>query len=479
MDAANAAAAPQNLVFVDLETTGGSPAYNRIMEVGLVRVANGVLIEQWSTLVNPETPIPANIAAFTGISNAMVRDAPRFADIAAEVFEKLSGAVFVAHNARFDHGFLHREFLRVNMQLSVPVLCTVKLSRRLFPQYVRHNLDSVMERHGIICTARHRALGDAVVLHELWQKLEAQLAPQALAAAVAQSMLGFAKLPAQLPPELADELPDGPGVYRFFGADDALLYVGRSNTLRARILAQLGAEHPSPRDQALASETRRVDWCETAGELGSMLREAQLIRQGNPRYNRRRKEEAGSITLRPRADGSGCVELLHVEDLQAGELARCFGVFKTQKDAAKALRDLARAHGLCLKVMGLEDAEGSCLALQVGKCKGACVGKEPLTLHDMRARMALSALKIKSWPFPARIALRERSRDATELHVLDQWSYIGTARSEDELAEIACRTTIGRSGPAFDADVYKILVRYFSNQGKVDWQELREQTLLT
>jgi DNA polymerase-3 subunit epsilon len=335
-----------------------------------------------------------------------------------------------------------------------------------------------MERHGITCNARHRALGDAVVLYELWQKLEAQAAPR-LAAAAAQSMLGFPKLPSHLPPELADELPDGPGVYRYFGADDALLYVGRSNALRARVLAQLGQEHASPRDQALASEVRRVDWFETAGELGSMLREAQLIRQGNPRYNRRRNEETGSITLRPQADGSGRFDFPRVDAVEPAELAQCFGVFKSEKDAAKALRDLARAHGLCLKVLGLEDAEGSCLAAQAGKCKGTCVGKEPLLLHEMRARMALSALKIKNWPFPGRIALREQSREATELHVLDQWSYLGTARSEEDLAEFAARPKSAGGAHAFDADVYKILLRHFHTHDKLDWQELREQTLLT
>lgn len=487
MDAADSAAAaavteldpspPQKLVFVDLETTGASPAHDRIIEVGMVRIENGVLTERWSTLVNPEGKIPANIQAFTGISDEMVSDAPRFADVAAEVFEKLAGAVFVAHNARFDHGFLHREFLRVKLQLAVPVMCTVKLSRRLFPQYVRHNLDSVMERHGITCTARHRALGDALVLHDLWHKLSLEVAPHELAAAAAQSMLTFPKLPAHLPPELVDELPDGPGVYRFFDADGALLYVGRSNSLRARVLAQLGAEHPAPRDRALAGEVRRVDWCETAGELGSMLREAQFIRLGNPRYNRRRKEETGCVTLRPRVDGSGRIDLPRIDDLEARDMAQCFGVFRSAKDAAKALGDLARAHGLCLKVLGLEAAEGSCLALQLGRCKGACVGKEPLVLHDTRVRMALSALKIKSWPFPGRIALRERSQESVELHVLDHWSYLGTARSEEELAEIACSAASG-TGPAFDADVYKILKRHLSGHGKLDWRELREPTLL-
>jgi DNA polymerase III subunit epsilon len=484
MDAADtdlAAAPPQNLVFVDLETTGASPGQDRIIEVGLVRMANGVVVEEWSSLVNPETSIPANIQAFTGITHEMVRDAPRFADIAALVLEKLAGALFVAHNARFDHGFLHREFLRMNVQLSVPVLCTVKLSRRLFPQYVRHNLDAIIERHGIMCTARHRALGDALVLRDLWLKLCAELPPQDLAAAAAQSMLGFAKLPAHLPPELADDLPEGPGVYRLLGADGAILYVGRASSLRARILGQLGAERPAPRDQALVGEVRRVDWYETAGELGSMLREAQLLREGNPRYNRRRKEQSGAITLRPRADGCGRIDCLRIEDLEARQLMQCFGVFRCEKDARKALGDLARAHGLCLKVLGLEEAEaeGSCLALQVGKCKGACVGKEPMVLHDMRARMAVSALKIKSWPFPARIALREAARDSVQLHVLDHWSYLGTARNEEELAEIGSRASAGGGAPRFDADVYKILLRYFSNHGKLDWQELREPTLLT
>jgi len=474
------AAAPlKNLVFVDLETTGAGPAHDRIIEVGLVRVSNGVLIEQWSTLVNPEKPIPPNIEAFTGISNEMVRNAPRFADIAADVFERLAGAVFVAHNARFDHAFLHRELKRADLQLDVPVLCTVKLSRRLFPQYVRHNLDAIIERHGISCTARHRALGDALVLHALWLKLEAQVALTTLAAAAARSMLELPALPAHLPPELADELPEKPGVYRFFGADDELLYVGRADALRARVLSQLGAENPSARDRALCLEVRRVDWFETAGELGSLLREAQLIREGNPRYNRRRKDEAGSSTLRPRADGSGRVDLVRIEDLEAHELAQCFGIFRTGKDALKALRDLGRAHGLCLKVLGLEDAEGSCLALSAGKCRGACVGQETLVAHDMRTRMALSALKIKSWPFPARIALREHARGSVEVHVLDHWAYLGTARTEEELAQIGSRACAGRGTPSFDADVYRILLRYFSNRGKLDWQELREPMLLT
>lgn len=269
--------AAENLVFVDLETTGGNAAHHRITEIGIVRVVNGAVVEEWSSLVNPGCEIPSYIVAFTGISNEMVAAAPRFAALAATVFDKLRGAVFVAHNARFDYSFLCAEFRRVGMQFAATALCTVKLSRRLFPQHARHNLDAVMERHELACNARHRALGDALVLRDFWFKLRLEIPAAVFAAAQAQAVLGVLKLPEQLPPELADELPEGPGVYRLFGADDALLYIGRSNSLRSRVLAQLSEQHPGSRDRQLASQVRRVDWRRTAGELGAVLLEAEWI----------------------------------------------------------------------------------------------------------------------------------------------------------------------------------------------------------
>src|ERR1700731_1293939 len=175
---------PRDLVFVDLETTGGSAAYDRITEVGFVRGSNGEPVEERSSLVNPERPIPAYIEAFTGISNAMVAGAPPVPGPGAGVRAKLPGAVCVAHNARFDYSFLRSEFHKAGMEFSAKVLCTVKLSRRLFPQYVRHNLDAVMERNGLTCGARHRALGDARVIHDFWRKLCLDLDEPRLAAAV-------------------------------------------------------------------------------------------------------------------------------------------------------------------------------------------------------------------------------------------------------------------------------------------------------
>ena len=476
---------PPDLVFVDLETTGGSAAYDRIIEVGLIRVKNGELIDEWSSLVNPERPISGYIEGITCISNEMVASAPRFAEIASVVWEKLQGALFVAHNARFDYSFLRAEFFKSDMHFTTQVLCTVKLSRRLFPEYARHNLDAVMERHELTCDARHRALGDAKVLYDFWSKLRCKMDESRLAAAV-QAVLGSHKLPVHLPPGLGDDLPEGPGAYRFFGEDDVLLYIGRGSSLRSRVCSHFAPQDAQTLGGRLANGVRRIDWVETAGELGAMLREAQWIRAARPAYNRRSKNSAECHTLRvarPDCGPAPPVETLPVDGVEAGDLTQCFGVFHSAKDARRALGDIARAKRLCLKVLGFEDSEGSCLAFQVGKCKGACIGKEPLILHNMRLQLALSSLKLKEWPFPGRVALRERAprggmpqwMRSTDLHVLDQWAYLGTARTDEELAALGASGT--RS--AFDVDVYRILVRYFAKNPRLDWVDMRGSTMCT
>jgi DNA polymerase-3 subunit epsilon len=467
---------PRDLVFVDLETTGGNAAYHRITEVGIVRVENGVAVEEWSSLVNPECRIPAYIESFTGISNEMVAAAPRFADIADIVLAKLQSAarekpVFVAHNARFDYAFLRAEFRRLHVQWSARVLCTVKLSRRLFPEHPRHSLDAVMERHDLVCSARHRALGDARVLSDFWFKLRQEV-PEASLAAAAQTLLRAKQLPAHLPAGLADELPEGPGVYRFFGIDEVLLYVGKSNSLRAGVLGHFAGERGDAREQKLERLVRRIDWLETAGELGAMLREAEWIKTLEPLHNRRLKPESASCTVKV-IERTGSAEIMSIDEGEPAELARSCGVFHSPKDARKALLDIARAKQLCLKVLGLEESAGSCVAYQLGKCKGACIGKEPLILHAVRLQMALSPLKLKPWPFPGRVALRERGPlGNVEMHVVDHWTYVGTARSDEELAALAATPVPG----AFDAHVYRILTRYFTNHLKLDWHDLSGAT---
>lgn len=469
MDAAENPPLPRELVFVDLETTGGNASHDRITEIGIVRVADGETIDEWSSLVNPECRIPAYIEAFTGISNEMVAEAPRFRDIAATVAAKLAGAPFVAHNARFDYSFLRGEFRLIGHRFAAKVLCTVKLSRRLFPSQIRHNLDAVMRRHGLDCAARHRALGDARVIADFWKLLRRDM-PQATLARTVAALLGANALPAQLDPELADDLPEGPGVYRFLGEDDAPLYIGKSASLRTRVLAHFAGERTHAQETKLARQVRRIDWRETAGELGASLLEAQWIKAQKPLHNRRLQGDAAGFTVSIAAGSLDRLEIVPIEAGDGWDPAECFGVFRSRKDAARALADIARAQALCLKALGLEPGEGSCCGFQLGKCRGACVGRETALMHGMRLKLALSSLKLKRWPFPGRVALRERGAgDLVEYHVCEDWAYLGTARNDEELAGFAAPG----AHRAFDADVYRILVRHLAQHAAADWVDLR------
>jgi len=175
-------------VFVDLETTGTAAARERITEVAVLRVTPDGCTEEWSTLVHPEQRIAPMITAITGIDDAMVRDAPRFADIADSLQQRLAGALFVAHNAPFDYGFVKAEFARLGQVFEAPTLCTVRLSRQLYPQRSPHTLDAIVSRHRLGAAmggaGRHRALGDARLIHAFLAHLERDLEPEVLDAAV-------------------------------------------------------------------------------------------------------------------------------------------------------------------------------------------------------------------------------------------------------------------------------------------------------
>lgn len=161
----------QTFCLIDTETTGISGKKHEIIDIAILKVCNGTIVDRYESLVKPKNPINGFIQNYTGISNQMVADAPSFAHIADEVENFLSDGIFVAHNAGFDHSFLKNEFARIGREFERPRLCTVKLSRHLYPEYPRHGLDAIIERFEIECKARHRAMGDTEVLWEFLQIL--------------------------------------------------------------------------------------------------------------------------------------------------------------------------------------------------------------------------------------------------------------------------------------------------------------------
>jgi DNA polymerase-3 subunit epsilon len=443
------------LAIVDLETTGAHPLHDRVTEVAVIEVEGGEVKDEWSTLVNPECAIPAAIQALTGISNDMVAGAPTFGRLAGDLYERLEGRVLVAHNARFDYGFLRQEFQRAGLRFRARTLCTVKLSRRLYPEHAHHNLDSLIARHGLKCRARHRALGDA---EAVWQflRLAAEERGAEVLAVAARQVAKQPSLPVHLDRAVVDAIPEAPGVYLLYGENGTPLYVGKSVDMRARVLAHFADGLRSPREMQLAREVRRVEWQRTAGELGALLREAALVKVLLPVFNRQ---------LRRAADLCGFAfdarRLRLVHDFDAEGIAHVHGLFRTRRAALAALRGLADAHGLCLQALGFETArKGACFRHQIRRCAGLCAGKESVHAHHARLATALAGLKNAAWPWRGAVGVVEEdaAREATELHVVNQWCYVGTARSQDEvpaLVEAARR-------PRFDLDQYKILLRHLT-----------------
>jgi len=450
-----------SLAFVDLETTGTHAAADAITEVGIVRVdaapdcTGEPEVNEWSTLVDPGIPIPPEIQALTGITDEMVRGAPSFGRIADEVTARTAGAVFVAHNARFDYGFLKHAFARLERRFSARVLCTVRLSRRLFPGEPRHSLDSVIARHRLPIDGRHRALGDARVLWAFVRALYRDLAPETIEQA-ARRVLRTPSLPPQLAPDAIDILPEAPGVYLFYGLNALPLYIGKSTNLRERVGAHFSSDYRSPTDLRLSAEIERIEFEETAGEIGALLREATLVKSMLPAHNHalRRKAESGvlEVPVEP-----GPPRYIRAAGIEPCELAGRYGPFSSRWQARDVLRRLAAEHALCWKALGFEKRVGPCFARQVRRCAGACVGAESADAHHARLARALSAFAVPRWPYPGLATLRERSLfdDRIDVHVLHDWCWLGTAQDDGELS----RMIEAPPRPTFDADIVKLLIR--------------------
>lgn len=453
-------------VLLDLETTGGNALQDRITEIAAVRIEHGAEVARWSTLVNPGVPISGFIERLTGISNAMVADAPAFESVAGRLLELLGGAVLVAHNVRFDHGFLLHELQRMGIALRSKTLCTVRLSRLLYPHLKGHGLDAIMQRHGICTQARHRAMGDVQVM-QTWLVQVMQQFGAAHVQQQAQTLLqGSAALPPQLDTNVAD-IPEGPGVYLFYGEGTLPLYVGKSVKLRNRVMAHFQAASRDAREMRIAQEIRRIEWIETAGELGALLLEARLVKQQQPLHNRQLRRENSLCAWRLDANPSArpLLTLVRGAELTPQQLGQLYGPYRSKNQALSHLRELADQHRLCPQALGLASGKGRCFAHQIGHCQGACCGEEAPERHHLRLQMALSADKLRAWPFAGPVGLREHNPHTgqADMHLFDQWCHLATVRSDDELREaLQTRAEV----LAFDLDSYRLALKYLLPPGK-------------
>jgi len=446
----------QRWLFLDVETTGSTATRDRVTEVAWVLLDGDTgQVTKESHLVNPDARIPAFIQQLTGITDDMVADAPRFSAIAPRLAAAMDGAVFVAHNARFDYGFVKNEFKRIGQSVRAPVLCSVKLSRLFFPAEKRHNLDAVMARHQLQADSRHRTLTDADLIYQFWLDLQQRFGPQKVLDA-AKSLISQSSWPSHLDADALDEMPDTPGVYIFYGEKRFTLYVGKSKHLRQRVLSHFSGDHAHGKELSLSMQVRQIEWHETPGEIGALLLEASLVKQLAPSHNVRLRRNKSLCAWRFSTETNAPPSLVWTQDLDAGAQDDLYGLFTSQRHAQTWLTTLAETHQLCKGRLGLEKVKPKqpCFGRQLRQCKGVCVGEEAPNLHDLRLLAAMVDRKVATWPFAGPVGFVERSKDKTQtaIHVVDRWCYLGTATQEGECAEL-----LETARPQFDPDIYKIL----------------------
>lgn len=449
------------LAIVDVETTGGNAMYGRIIDVAVIRIEKGRVVKEFQSLVNPDRFVPHEIELLTGISSESLSHAPMFYSIARELFKMLDGVIFVAHNARFDYGFIKNEFRRLGREFSAKCLCTVKLSRKLFPMHRNHNLDSVMTRHGIECPARHRAMGDARVVMDFLCKVQDEVTPELLTRAV-NAILKTSSLPPQLDKETIDAVPETPGVYLFYGKNGELLYVGKSVSLRDRVMSHFSGDHRSAKEMEVAHQVARIETRQTTGELGALLLESQLIKELRPMYNVASRRHRDLVLARrvTTSNGYSSIVLEKTHEIEIDLEAPVMGIFKNMPQAKEYLAHITREFRLCQRLLGIHQTNSYCFAYHLHQCDGACMGEEPAEAYNARVEEAFAERRVKAWPFNGGIVIEERNpvTNEGEAFLIDNWCLLSCFR----FTEFG-QTELFKSVSRFDFDAYKILARYILN----------------
>src|SRR5258708_17528254 len=405
---------PNKIAFIDIETSGTSLRNDHIIEVGILRVEDQRITETFESLINPCAYIPDFIEQLTGINQNQLESAPSFSSVQDHIFELLKGCIIVAHNVRFDYGFLRYEFKRHDRSFIEKHLCTVKLSQHLFPQYQRHNLDSIIDRFGISCLRRHRAFDDAKVLFDFYSLLKDKIGEEKLAAAIA-TVLRQPSRPLHITTAMVEALPESPGVYIFYGEDNTPLYVGKSINIKERILSHFANDHTSATEMKISQQIHHIETKITAGELSALILESKLVKQLQPLYNRKLRQSRRMIIAKIVEDKQkyNTIALQETEKIHPQELDTLVGVFPSKKRAQTFLRTISNEYKLCQKLLGIDHSLLACFPYRLDWCNGGCIGKEDPLRYNIRFQTAISSHKIKSWPFSSPVVI-------TEVNELDQ-----------------------------------------------------------
>ncbi len=464
------------IVIVDVETTGGSPESNYLIEIGIIRIENGREVSRFQSLINPGQSVPIFVQRLTGISDQDLVTAPRFEAIADEVEAQLQGALFIGHNVRFDYDFIRHEFRRLSRRYFAETLCSARLSRALFPDYKRHNLSEIIERHGLSVSSRHRALDDAQAVWDFFKK-STQVVGADRFRDVFEKLVAGRPVETRIPAERFQNVPEAPGCYLFRGEKNEVLYVGKSSNLRERILGHFYGDFENARDEQLLQQARDMEWIRAPGELSALFLETELNEKWKPVFSKKAKLPGGMVCAVKNDEAHYLPWIQLLPEREILDKKNALGFYRGFREAKQALLNIAEKNKICRKVLGLERGEGPCSGVRLGQCDGVCGDPSNAAEHLKKAERAFQNSGAVAWPFQGTVVIDEReseSSDEGEAYVVRNWLLMARIRYQGAARRIF------KIQQGFDRDQFKILKKIIQS-GLPQVRELKEseyQTLM-
>ncbi len=385
---------------VDIETTGGT----KITEISIFIHDGEKVIDEYTTLINPESNIPPFITSLTGINNYMVRDSPKFYEIAKRIYEITKDTIFVAHSVNFDYNIIQKEFKALGANFKRKKLCTVRLSRKLIPGLKSYSLGALCATQNISIIDRHRARGDAeatVILFEKLLKLDNH--------DVFESFLNPRSREATLPPLLSkkifDDLSIKEGVYYFKNEKKDIIYVGKANNIKQRVLSHFYDK--AKKETVMCMETADISFTETGSELVALLFESAEIKRLYPKYNRSQRRTNESIGMFSYEDRNG---IIHLASNKVKLIRNPIIKFYNTTECRVFMERLCEDFELCPKYCHLQTNVESCFHYQIKKCKGICRKEEDIKSYNNRVQKAIASVRFNSKNF----VIKENGRTENE-----------------------------------------------------------------
>ncbi|TCN72268.1 exonuclease domain-containing protein [Acetobacteroides hydrogenigenes] len=374
----------QRFAVVDIETSGGDPKRERITEIAIYLLEGGKIVEEFSTLLNPEKSIPSYITKLTGITNEMVRNAPKFYEVAKRIVEITQDAIFVGHNVGFDYGFVQNEFKRLGYRYRRVTFDTVRVSRKLLPGHASYSLGNLSADLGITLENRHRAAGDARATVDLFRILLDKAVEEEIVSTI-QIEKKFGKNISRM---LFETLPEDTGVYYLHDSSGNIIYIGKGTNIAKRATTHF-ASYNDPKAHDMCSRVADISYELTTSELIALLKEDIEIKRQRPLFNHLQRRKSSGYGLYATYNDEGYLALGIAKSSKNGVLV---ATFPSVQKAKKMLFSLIEQFSLCQKICGLYKSTGACFHYQIGICKGACRGEEDPDLYNQRVEQAIAYL---------------------------------------------------------------------------------------